>query len=120
MPQWFIKFLIKRLWGGAVKNEIVENKELAEELHKAFIRKFKKRKVHSSIINNIWRADLADMKFDFCCVLLIFIVNIFGLFLRKIRKVLQLLILSKKYQMNLIANQAKYEYIKTVNFTIDQ
>ena len=86
LPQWFIKFLIKRLWGGAVKNEIVENKELAEELHKPFIRKFKKRKVQSSIINNIWRADLADMKFDFCCVLLIFIVNIFGLFLRKIRR----------------------------------
>ena len=39
------------------------NKELAEELHKPNIRKFKKRKVHSSFIDSIWGADLADIKF---------------------------------------------------------
>ena len=35
---------------------------LAEELHKPIIRKFNKRKVHSSFIDNIWGADLADIQ----------------------------------------------------------
>ena len=34
----------------------------AEELRKLIIRKFKKRKVHSIFIDNIWGADLADMQ----------------------------------------------------------
>ena len=38
----------------------MSNKELAEELHKP--RKFKKIKVHSHFIDNIWGADLADMQ----------------------------------------------------------
>ena len=49
----------KKTSGGTVKNE---NKELAEELHKPIIRKFKKRKVHSSFVDNTWGADLADMQ----------------------------------------------------------
>ena len=40
----------------------MSNKELAEELHKSIIRKFKKRKVYSSFIGNIWGADIADMQ----------------------------------------------------------
>ena len=40
----------------------MKNHLLAEKLHKAIIRKFKKRKVHSSFIDNIWWTDLADMK----------------------------------------------------------
>ena len=40
----------------------VSNKELAEELHKPIIRKFKKTKVHSLFIDNIWCTDLADMQ----------------------------------------------------------
>ena len=75
--------------GGAVKNEIMQNKELPEELHEPVIRKIKKRKVHSSFIDNTCRADLADMqllsKFDkgirFYYVLLVFSVNMHGLFL---------------------------------------
>ena len=51
--QWFINFLIKKTSGGAAtlvnksaaKNENISNKELAEELHKTIIKKFKKRKV---------------------------------------------------------------------------
>ena len=45
-------------------SQIVNNKEniqLADELHKPIIRKFKKRKVHSSFRDNIWGAHLADM-----------------------------------------------------------
>ena len=39
-----------------------QNEQLAEELHKLSIRKFKKRKVHSTFKDNIWGADLADMQ----------------------------------------------------------
>ena len=52
----------KFAFGGAIKNENMSNKELAEELQKPIIKKFKKRKVHSSFIDNIWGADLADMQ----------------------------------------------------------
>ena len=65
-----------------------QNQQLAEELHKPIIRKFKKRKVHSTFKDNIWGADLADMlnladtikELDFYYVLLIFLVNMLGLF----------------------------------------
>ena len=40
-------FFDKKTEGGTVKNEIISNKELAEELHKQIIRKFKKRKLQS-------------------------------------------------------------------------
>ena len=39
-----------------------QNEQLAEELHKAIIRKFKKRKVHSTFKDNIWGSDLAHMQ----------------------------------------------------------
>ena len=39
-----------------------ENIQLADELHKPIIRKFKKRKVLSSFTDNIWGVDLADMQ----------------------------------------------------------
>ena len=37
----------------------MSNKEQVEESQKPIIRKFEKRKVHSSFIDNIWGADLA-------------------------------------------------------------
>ena len=52
-----IKFAV-----GAVKSEIAQNKELAKELHQPIIKTFEKQKVHSSFIDNIWDADLADMQ----------------------------------------------------------
>ena len=39
----------------------MSNQTLAEELHKPVIRKFEKEKLHSSFIDDIWGADLADM-----------------------------------------------------------
>ena len=39
-----------------------QNQQLAEELHKPIIRKFKKRKIHAAFKDNIWGADLADMQ----------------------------------------------------------
>ena len=38
------KLLDKKASGGAIKNEIISNKELAEELNKPIIRKFEKEK----------------------------------------------------------------------------
>ena len=65
-----------------IKNEIISNKELAEELHKPIIRKFNKRKVHSIFIDNIWGADLADMqlisKFDKGFRFLLCVIDIYG------------------------------------------
>ena len=41
---------------------MLQNEQLAEELHKPIIKKFKRRKVYSSFKDNIWGADLADMQ----------------------------------------------------------
>ena len=38
------------------------NYQLANELRKQIIREFKRRKVYSSLRDNIWGADLADMQ----------------------------------------------------------
>ena len=47
---------------SAIKSEIKSSKQLAEELHKSIIRKFKKRRVYSSFKDNIWDVDLVDMR----------------------------------------------------------
>ena len=36
-----------------MKNKNISDKELVEKLHKQIIRKFKERKVHSPVIDNI-------------------------------------------------------------------
>ena len=60
----------------------MSNKELAKELHKPFIRKFQKRKVHSSFIGNICLADLPDMqlisKLDKGFRFLLFVIGIYS------------------------------------------
>ena len=47
------KFVAKKVSGETVKNEIISNKELAEELHKPIIRKCEKRKAHSPFVDNV-------------------------------------------------------------------
>ena len=54
-------FFDKKTVGDPVKNEIMQNEEMGEELHKAIIREFEKWKVQSCFID-IWGADLADMQ----------------------------------------------------------
>ena len=54
------KFFDKKSSGSSITNE--PNYQLADELHKPIIRKFKKRKVYSSFRDNIWGVDLADMQ----------------------------------------------------------
>ena len=54
------KFFDKKSSGSVITNEF--NYQLANELHKPVIKKFKKRKVYSSFKDNIWGVDLADMQ----------------------------------------------------------
>ena len=54
------KFFDKKSSGSGIINEA--NHQLANELHKPIIRRFKKRKVYSSYRDNIWGIDLADMQ----------------------------------------------------------
>ena len=50
------KFFDKKCKGRGITNEF--NYQLANELHKPIIKKFKKRKVYSSFKDSIWSADL--------------------------------------------------------------
>ena len=52
----------KQSKGTGVNIALEFNEQLAEELHKPIIRKFKKRKVYSRFRDNIWGADLADIQ----------------------------------------------------------
>ena len=56
------KFFNQTSKGTGMKFEIKENQQLANELNKPIIRKFKKRQVYSSFKDNIWGIDLADMQ----------------------------------------------------------
>ena len=53
---------VKSATGGTVKNEIMSIHDLTEELHKPIMRKLEKQKVHSSFIDNILGANLANMQ----------------------------------------------------------
>ena len=63
-----------------------QNEQLAEELHKPIIRKFKKRKLYSAFKGNIWGADLADMqlisKFNKIFRFLLCVIDIFSKYAR--------------------------------------
>ena len=56
------KFFDKNSKVSRVNNGIKQNDQLAKELHKPIIKKFKRRKVYSLFKDNIWGADLADMQ----------------------------------------------------------
>ena len=82
------KFFDKKTKGSGVTlanksaiKSIPQNEQLAEELHKPIIRKFKKGEVYSAFKNNIWAADLADMqlisKFNKGFRFLLFIIDIY-------------------------------------------
>ena len=55
------KFFDKKTAGSGIKS-MPKNEQLAEELHKPIIRKFKQRKVYSTFQDNTWGADLAHMQ----------------------------------------------------------
>ena len=53
------KFFDKKSKGSGIKS--MSNQQLADELHKPIISKFKKRRVYYSIKDNIWGVHLADI-----------------------------------------------------------
>ena len=103
---WFISFLIKSLKVVVLIYHIPEfNEQLAKELQKPIIKNLKKRKVYSWFKDNIWGADLADMKliskFNKAFRFLLCIIDIFSKYAwvvpLKDKNVLVLLMLFKKY-----------------------
>ena len=59
VPIFYILF-DKETSHSGIENENMSDHQLAEELHKQIIRKFKKRKVYSFSIDNIQGVDLAN------------------------------------------------------------
>ena len=58
----FYKCFDKKTLFGTVKSVVICYEELAEELSKPSIRKFEKRNVHSSFMDNIWSADFKGFR----------------------------------------------------------
>ena len=75
------KFYDKKSKGSGIINN-KENIQLADELHKPIIKKFKKRKLYSSFRDNIWGADLADVqlisKFNKGFTFLLCVIDVFS------------------------------------------
>ena len=90
-------FFDKKTEGGATKNEIMPNKKLVKELHKQIIRKFEKRKVHSSFIDNIWGVDLAHMQ-------------LLSKFNKEIRSLLRVIYIYSKYDWFIPLKDKKMYY----------
>ena len=54
--------MVYKFFDKKTGSEISVNEQLAVELHKPEIAKFKRRKVYESFKDNVWAADLAEMK----------------------------------------------------------
>ena len=86
LASMFYKFFEKKSVGSGAKHVNTkitpQNKQLAEELHKPIIRKFKKRKVYATFKDNIWGADLGDMqllsKYNKGIIFLLCVIDIFS------------------------------------------
>ena len=65
-----------------LKRRISQTKNQLQNSKKTIIKKFQKRKVHSSFINNTWGDDLADMelirKFNKGLISLLRVIDIFS------------------------------------------
>ena len=121
------KFFDKTL-GSGVNNEIKQNQQLAEELHKPIIRKFKKGRVYSSFKDNIWGADLANIqlisKFDIGIRFLLCVINIFSkdawVFPLKYKKGVTIVNAFQKILNNQIAYKKKKQKKKTNEIWVDK
>ena len=75
------KFFDSKVSGSGAKL-ILENEQLANELHKPIIRKFEKRNVYSTFKDDIWGVDLADMqllsKYNKGIRFLLWVIDIFS------------------------------------------
>ena len=77
--------MVYRFFNERTKGSGVNNKQLANELHKPIIKNFKRRKVYSSFKDNIWGVDLADMslisKFNKGIKYLLCVIDLFSRYL---------------------------------------
>ena len=116
------KFFDKKSKVSGIKNEIKENQQLTNELHKPIIRKFKKEKVYVPSNDDTWGADLADMqlisKYNKRIRYLLCVIDIFSKYVFVVPlKELLLLMYFKKVSTIQKENQIKYGLIEVVNFT---
>ena len=118
------KFFDKNSQGsGLASNK--ENIQLADELHKPIIIKFKKRKVHLSFRGNIWGVDLADMqllsKFNKGFRFLLCVIDIFSKYAwiipLKDKKSISIINAFQKILEEYNRNLIKYGKTKEGNFT---
>ena len=79
--QWFISFLIKRLQMVLLKMKSFKVKTQLNNYAKTIIRKFERRKVYSSFLDNILSTDLAGIqlrsKFDKEIYFLLCVIDIY-------------------------------------------
>ena len=115
LPAMVYKLFGNKTSGSSINNENMLGQQLAEEIHKPIIRKFKKRRLTSPFIENIWGVDLADMqlisKFNKGFRFLLCVIDIHSkhtwIILLKVRKAITKAILFRRFQKNLIENQTK-------------
>ena len=104
--RWSIIFWIKKLLVELLKMRIYPTRNQQKNCTNKIMRKFEETKVPSLFIDNIWSVDLADMqtlKTSF-----------------KHKKGIKINNAFQKMLNNLIINQTRHEYMKGVNFTVDQ
>ena len=54
--------MVYKLFNKKTGSRVSVNEQLAEELHKQLIKIYKRRKVYARFKDNIWSADLAEMR----------------------------------------------------------
>ena len=59
--QWLTNFLIKNSSNSSIKNEIVSNKELAEELYKSIITKIVNKEKYTQLLQTIFGAQIKQL-----------------------------------------------------------
>ena len=116
----------KSVSGSAANNEIKQNLQLAEELHKPINTKFLKRKIYSGFKDNIWGSDLADMqvvsKFNKGFRFLLCVIDIFSKYawVVPLKYIIGVTIVDafQKILDKSDVKLTKYGLIKEVDFTI--
>ena len=120
-------FFDKKSKGGSIdNNEIKQNLQLAEELHKPNNTKFLKRKIYSGFKDNIWGSDLADMqlvsKFNKGFRFLLCVIDIFSKYawVVPLKYIIGVTIVDafQKILYKSDVKLIKYGLIKEVDFTI--
>ena len=53
--------MVYKFFDNKIEWEIIVNEQLAQELYKPVIKRFKRKKVNTKFKDNIWAADLAEM-----------------------------------------------------------